>query len=253
MKPYLALPVLAFLAAATSAHAQLVGVQFQGGGAALTSSQTAGLPALAQDNFNVITGNNVTDAPLVGSDGKPVNDTLTVATSDDWSTSTGTSDANHTLLSGKIGAGYGSSGSFTLSKLAPGTYDLVVFTENNNEDNVGTYAVTGDSTVYATADQDGTDFDGSFVRGTNTTDTVAAAEADIANYVEFDDVTVGSGGTLTLTATQMAGAYSGVGGADFSGFQLQTVSLATPEPASWALLGGGLAGLFLAVRRRSAS
>jgi hypothetical protein len=247
MKSYLFLLLLALLATATSAHAQIldIGVQFQGGGSALSSSGTAGV--ISQGNFNVITGNNVSDASLVDASGTLTAVTLTLASSDNWNTGTGNANANATLLSGKIGAGYGGSASFTLNNLAAGTYNLIVYTENNDDDKVGTYSVTGNSTSYSIADQNGADYTGTFVLGTNTTNTVAAAQADIANYVEFVNVTVDSSGTLTLTAAQMPGAFSGTGGADFSGFQLQSVP-SVPEPATYALLGFALV-LLIAVQR----
>ena len=190
----------------------------------MSSDQTAGLPSLAQKNFNVITGETGTDEALVNSAGTGIDTTLSFSSNDDYTTGTGTGTANDTLLSGKIDSGSGAI-SFTLNDVAAGTYDLIVYTANNNSPNgLATYVVG--STSYEIQDQTGSDFDGTFLRGSTGPD---ATTYDTANYVEFDNIVVGSGGSITLTTTNVPGYYSNA----LNGFQLQAV---VPEPSTWALM-----------------
>jgi hypothetical protein len=237
------LVALAFLAIAARSEAQTLGVQFKGGGTALTSTQEAGL--VSEDNYNVVSGNDVTNAALSDASGDPTLATLTLTSTDFYSTGAGTATNDDTLVSGKIGPNYNGSASFTVSGLTAGTYDLIVYAVN---DTAGQPATFSDGTTsFSFSDDTGPDFaaNNQYNPATNTTATAAAAEGDTANYAEFDDLTVGAGGSITLTSTQLT--PSGVGGGDFNGFQLIEQ---TPEPSTYALMLGGLGALVLALRMR---
>ena len=220
---------LLILAFVNKADAQILGVQFQGQGTALTSNQFAGV--VSQANFNVITGETGSALALNDSAGNLTNATLTFSTTDMYSTGTGNSTPDKTLLSGKIGP-VSSPANFTINNLGAGTYNLIVYTVNDTAAQQGTFTVG--STSYSIADQAASDFDGTYIQGTNTDSSQAGS--DVANYVLFSNISVAQGGSITFTSTTLSPGGQGAGA--FNGFQL--IAVAVPEPSDVALLLGGL-------------
>lgn len=122
-------------------------------------------------------------------------------------------------------------GTFTLSGVAPGTYNLYLYSENFDGDRGATFTVSSGTALngITTAMNANQGTLNSFILG--------------VNYVEFLNVTPNLVGQITGTWDAVInGGNSGEG--DFNGLQL----VATPEPATLGLLAAGVAPLL--VRRR---
>jgi hypothetical protein len=232
----------------TSAWAdELIGINFQGRGInndpntnadALAATAVAGV--MPQANWNndatlVGSAGTHTISQLMDSTGTRTSVSLSVNANDSWFSGTGSSDPNHMLLNGIIKASTSQpTATYTFNGLTPGaTYRLIAYTmeDTGRTDNT----VTVGSTKYITTAQTGADFTGAFVRGTNTDPN---GTRDVANYVEFDDVTADANGQLVLT-DHWDGTPVAQNGAGIAGFQLEQAGGAVPEPASAVLLGLG--------------
>ena len=238
--PKLKLVVVALAATLATAQAQiLIGVQFPGDGGsytALTSGETAGV--VPQAHWNVQPGGFTPVSPLVDS-------TTGLASGVSYALS-GFTNLYHTtmtittpdtkLLSGIIGPVSGIA-TITLSGLTDGTqYDFYLYAVNNGG-SVGAKITAGGTSYYST-NQTAVEYAASpgFVQGTATT----TGTRSVANYVKFSGLT-SSGTNLTVTVDGDSDYYPA-----FNGFQIQAV----PEPATWALLAGGMTVVTILRRRR---
>ena len=242
-----------------SAWADLFGVNFQGriDGSAndpsltlnrLAPSDVAGV--MAQNNWNndpTLVGSSSTHTlnQLMNSTGTRTSVSLSVSANDSWFSHSGNADANHTLLNGIIKATASMPATYTFSNLVPGTpYTLIAYTLEN--DGRANNNLTIGSTTFFTTAVDGLEFNGTFVRGTNTSST---GTRDVANYVQFDNVTADALGRIVLTDV-FVNLTDGTG---IAGIQLQGAAAApVPEPASVVLLALGTLGLIGFLRRRIA-
>ena len=242
-----------------AAWADLFGINFQGridGSAndpsltmnALAPSDVAGV--MAQNNWNndaTLVGSSSTHTlnQLMNSTGTRTSVSLSVSANDSWFSHSGTADANHKLLNGIIKATASMPATYTFNNLVPGTtYTLIAYTLEN--DGRANNNLTIGSTTFFTTAVDGLEFNGTFVRGTNTSST---GTRDVANYVQFDNVTADALGRIVLTDV-FVNLTDGTG---IAGIQLQGAAAApVPEPASVVLLALGTLGLIGFLRRRIA-
>ena len=236
----------------TSAWADVIGINFQGridangtnAENALALGDVAGVIAQANwnnDSMAVGTPGTHTLNQLMDSTGTHTSISLSVSANDSWFSGSGHADANHTLLNGIIKANTSMPATYTFANLTPGaTYTLIAYTmedggRSNNNLTIG-------NTKYFTTNQTGTDFNGTFIRAMNTSQT---GTRDVGNYVEFDNVMADSSGRLVLTDV-WAGTPVGQNGAGIAGIQLQTPAGApVPEPASVVLVGLGTLALIM--------
>ena len=223
--------------------ALLIGVQFPHGQNAdsthaLVPTQTAGV--IPQASFNAITALTASNVALVDSLATATAVTFSISATDAWHTGIwvdGYSNANFTLVSGKVGAAWDANGStYTFGNVAAGTYDLIVYTVNKGDPTSGDYTV-GTKTFYITQQQGDVGIAGAFdnvwIQAINTIN--SNTSRDLGNYVRFDGITPDKNGNITLTGSKDAA---------FNGLQLSAV----PEPASIGLLM--ISGAILARRRQ---
>jgi len=109
---------------------------------------------------------------------------------------------------------------YTFNNVAAGSYNLIVYTVTNNdgqlaEVNLSTGTTSGPATYFDT-EQNGANFNGSFVLGSATT----SGSATLANYVEFSRHHT-RGGVFAISVP-----LSNSGAVGISGFQLQRDSRA---------------------------
>jgi hypothetical protein len=176
---------------------------------------------------------------LLDSTGAATTVTLDANINDSWSSGSGTGDANHTLLNGILKSNGTFTSTYVFHNVPAGQYNLVAYTMENGTG--GIYDATVGSTTFRQEAQNGPDFNGTLVQGTNTDTTTTTPP--VANYVEFTNVSPNGTGDLTFSYNHVTGS-DGVG---IAGLQLQSA----PEPATVGLLGLGALGLL--ARRRSAS
>jgi len=129
-------------------------------------------------------------------------------------------------------------GTFTLSNVPAGTYNLFLYGANYDGDRGAVFTVSSGSPVggfTATMNPGGGPLN-SFILG--------------GDYVEFTGVTPDGSGNITGTWGAVSNPITGFSGeGDFNGLQLQFVPV--PEPSSLAFcLVGGVGGLMQIIRRR---
>jgi hypothetical protein len=134
-------------------------------------------------------------------------------------------------------------GTFTLSNVTPGVYNLVLYGAN--------FDGTRGAAFTLNAANGGTPVGGF----TSTINPNAAPNGPLntfvlgGDYVEFTGVVPDGSGNISGTWGAVTNPISGLGGeGDFNGLQLQFVS-GVPEPSSLALLGG-IGGITALIRRR---
>lgn len=184
-----------------------LGLNFVGGGDSLpgplTAVDVAGV--VLQDNWNNLAGAMFDQAPLRDAAGSAIPVTFTAAASEHWYCGTlGVGDANGVLLQGYISTG-ASLDPFlmTLNNVPAGTYNLIVYSigfpfQASYEE---AFSVTGGGTypTYHVKAETGLEFNTTpvFRRMSST----SAASPAVGNYVQFDNVSPASDGSLTLSAT----------------------------------------------------
>jgi hypothetical protein len=256
---------LALLATAAAVQAQIItSVQFVGGGGAPLKgafwNYTAGADSV--DNWNpeldtantqvpqslTVTSGLITSTGSSSSIGFTLNSSgayytgATGMTSPNFPTQTsGAGDA--WLYDGFAYAGYSDTNplSLVITGLQPGhAYDLLAYYTpftffGNNQS--GTISLSGQAPIYAVSDGSASSYE--LISSTN------PASPSTGNYVAFDNLTGVSTETLTLTNTSTLVGISG-----FQVVDLGAQSTA-PEPSTYALLGAGLLGLIVVMRRKA--
>jgi PEP-CTERM motif len=249
-KKAIALAAAATLAVAgmSSAATPYIGVNFVGGGggpgAATTLDPTDVAGLVPQGNFNNVTTTTGAGVALVDSNNAATGVTLTFAGQGLWTAGTGTANANQKLYNGYLdGSDTGTApllgvNSYSLSNVPAGTYNLIIYAQPDGLDGRDQdYTLNGDvSTKVFLSSDAGSSFDTfGFVRGSATSQDGAGATG---NYVEFDNISLASVGTISWAG------HSDTFRNFANGFQLVNA----PEPATLSLLGVG--GVALLGRRR---
>ena len=232
----------AALLASSSAHAQQIGVNFEGdAGAAgqVMAGQTAGV--VGQTNWNNAAGNTGSLPNLVSATGATTGATVTWQSQGLWSTdkedntSQFANPGDEALMNGYLDTNEGTTSSFiTVTGLTPGAYNVYVYslTAVNNRDS-GNIIVEGvrekSISTISTAFQEG--------GGPGGDDNIGGV---LGNYNLYPVVLNDGELNMTLSGETFRTAVNG----------FQVVPAVVPEPASLGLLGLGAVGL-LARRRRN--
>jgi uncharacterized protein (DUF2141 family) len=205
---YLALLVTIGLFAGTVAEAAIgsIGAKFVGRSAtAMTAADFAGVPAVAQANWNQIDDGtppyaNAVRGPLVDSNGAPTAVTLTFSANDSWNNDDGSggADANHKLMNGiSKEQGVGTAAVYTFNNLPRGLYDVYVYC-NVNGDGRNQDIGVGNSTNYLTEEHT---YAGAFIESVNTN---PAGVRTVANYAKFLKVPTDATGHITVYAVNQS-------------------------------------------------
>ncbi len=229
----LVLAAVAVLTAGAVSGSTFIGVNFVGKASYTPSMEPAEeAGALPQSHWNNAVGGSGSDFALFDDDGSPTGVLLT------WRATTGYTRITDAPGDARMMRGYlaplpgepiSVSATGLDSVFGGSPYSLIVYFDGYNtaEDWVIRFTAGGASQLGT--DKRGIHFSGTFVPDTGTG----------GNYVRFDHLT---GDTFTLEAES---AVAGAGSAAINGFQI----LHTPEPATLALVGAGLAAAALAGRR----
>ncbi len=177
----------------------VISVDFVGSGTPMAPSETAGI--VSRGNWNIATG-NASSAPLnlIDQTGSATGTTLSWTSDNVWSLPIADSPGNFRMMRGYIDNGAGNATTITASGIAPGVYDVYVYTDGDN----GSTARTGIYNLSPTAiyvpivnatDPANVNFSGTFAQANNSN----------GNYVLFSGVQFGSSmygpPGFTLTAT----------------------------------------------------
>ena len=248
-KAFLLAAVAAGCAAACSAQAGVVNIQFlvTGGNQATSFSGSQGAytgDAVAAPTWNVLSvANNATSGStsnLIASNGtattEGVNFTMTGGYVSTPTTTYGNGGGTNDLFQSYILNNPGT-GTVTLTGLADsGSYQLYLYSGSGSYNNAATdFAITTGSGSVAAGSNAGV----ANVANGNT------GFAENTNYVIFNATADGTG-TLAISYTGAPGRAE----ADINGLQLISASNAVPEPASLGLVAAGALGLLLVSRKR---
>ena len=200
---------------------------------ALSPGQTAGV--VPQANYNVVNAgadgggaHTLTSGALNNASGLATAVTFSGTASDAWVTPTDQTTPNGALLSGETKASTNNTSTYSFSNVPGGTYNMLLYVENDTAGITSTYSVgTSSQTVLE--------------QMTGGTPAFALATSSVAgNYVEFDNIVLPALGTITFTSTPVSGGNTDAG---INAIQL----LSVPEPASIGILGFGALGCCHAV------
>jgi hypothetical protein len=221
---------------ASLAHASSIGVQFQGNTSnPLPSGETAGFEAVAQDNWNALTGSSTyTDVALSDNNAQPTTALLSSTNQGTYfggggqfSSSVDPNAAGDNILAGGELLSAGNNHAiFTVSTVPYADYDVYVYSvpdANGRETSVGLTS-SGETFQSFTSDNSAPDWvaaTGTW-NGSAPAPTGAGADAS-ANYAVFTGIT-----TSSFSIDFYAPGNSGING-------IQIVQ-AVPEPASLGLL-----------------
>jgi len=220
----MALSALAIAALAGKSYGQQINLDFLGRNGGQTPVGTNFAGVYSSSNWNDFTGQTATNAALINSNGAATGVTLTFNANDSWNSDTNlpaTNDPNFDLMKGIVKVNDGANPgtgveTFTLNGLTSGyTYSFVAYTMQNGAGSQAGFGLSAGANAQATyyvTEQNS--FNGTFVRGTNTTAGTFTAPA--SNYVEWDNITLDASNSLTLTMSHVAN----TDGAGLSGFQV---------------------------------
>jgi autotransporter-associated beta strand protein len=183
-----------------SSSAQVtVGLNFVGGKAntsvsSMDAGETAGV--ISQSNWNNLTNESGGDSTLVNNSGATVSGLSVSYTSlNTWADSAISDSAgNNRLMRGYLDFNVNSgSATVTVSGVASPVYDVIVYTNGDEDARVGHFQIGAQSYWV----KDDSTFSGSFIQGTGTADPGSHANAQSGNYMVFSGLTSSS---FTLSA-----------------------------------------------------
>ncbi len=196
---------LAALHAALTGLAQTsIGLNFVGGKAntsvsSMGSGETAGV--ISQTDWNNLSGLSGSDSSLVDNSGNTVSGLSVSYTSlNTWADQAISNSAgNDRLMRGYLDFNVNNgSASVTVSGLTAPVYDVIVYTNGDENARVGRFQIGAQSFWV----KDNATFSGTFIQGTDTADPGSHAATQAGNYMVFSGLT---GSSFTLDAT---GAYT---------------------------------------------
>jgi autotransporter-associated beta strand protein len=200
-----------------AARAQTINFDVPGGVGAVNYTGLGGAPGTGV-LWNPIAYQGTTSTGLLADGATPSAITLTDTSPNNYNPGQGAQGTQGGLEAPYAYENNGTPATETLSQVPPGTYDLYLYGRNYPYANRGTaFSVSVGATSYGTQSTVGSS-DTGFTQGND--------------YVEFTNVVVGSGGTITFTYA--AGAAGG-GEGDFNGLQLVTVQ---PHAVNFDVPGG---------------
>jgi lysophospholipase L1-like esterase/fibronectin type 3 domain-containing protein len=201
-----------------------IGVQFIGGGAAMASTDSAGVPAVAQTNWKPVTGSTFSNVALTDNSGGATTALLNGGADGGYFSASGfamgSGDAH--LCSGELFDGNinTETNSITISSIPYGTYDVYIYAESDAGGRNATFTVTPSGGA-ASSKSFQTESNGStWTEGTNTWNGSGTAPTlAVANYVHFTGLTASSfnlkfGGinNVSMNGIQIVKTSSGGGG-----------------------------------------
>jgi hypothetical protein len=192
------------LVANIAAHAAAgsIGAKFIGrSAAAMTAADVAGVPGVAQANWNQIDDTappyvNATTPALVNASGTATAVTLTFSANDSWNNDDpmGNADANHRLMHGiSKQQNVDTAATYTFNNLPPAYYDVYVYC-NVNGDGRNQDIIVGNTTNYLTEEHY---YTGTFIESLNTD---PLGTRTVANYARFSRVAPDLSGKITVSA-----------------------------------------------------
>ncbi len=239
----LGLGLLLTLAISSASAQTLIGVNFQGqnNGGAVTG--TAGV--MAQQDWNnpsaflgVPGTGGKTATGLNDSNGNPTPVTLTANMADAWSSASGTSTQDLTLMNGilkVVPANTNNTADLTYGNVPAGSYNIFVYCAEDAGGSYGNLSIaSANQSYYLTEPYGGSlsNLPANYVKATQTTD--AMASNPLANYVEFTNVQP-VGGQITIAVQLEGGGNNGFGVAGTQLFEI-------PPIITWTGGGGGSSG-----------
>jgi len=181
-------------------------VNFNGSGAngaptALDPTDIAGVWQQAYWNNGPGTTGELTAGTLTDSDDNASDVVIDYQTSATWGSGTGIDSGNRKMLNGFMDPQNAAAATVTFANLPAGNYRIIAYAVNRpSAFNDGDYSVAGATTspVIHIRAQNSDEYNAApgFIRGTSTD----AGSRTVANYVQFDNVSPDTSGTIVLTA-----------------------------------------------------